>query len=90
MADQQTIDRVAAAIESADVEYSMLLIRLVDGVNTYRLKIDGSVEEFTDNDEDDAVDQAYARIREVKRRKQAEAVIAALTPPPASREVGHE
>jgi len=72
------IERVAAAIDGADIGHSMKLVRLVDGVCTYRVEIDGSVEEFTD-DEDLAIEQAYARIRQVKQRKQAEAVIAALT-----------
>lgn len=88
MIDQQTIDRVAAAIDSVDATHSMRLIRLVDGVSTYRLELDGTVEEFTDTDEDDAIDLCYARIRQVKQRKQAEAVIAALTPAPQPREVG--
>lgn len=81
MVDQQTIDRVAAAIDSAEIGHSMRLIRLIDGVSTYRLEIEGSVEEFTDDDTDSAIDQVYARIRKVRQRKQAEAVIAALTPP---------
>lgn len=80
--DQTTIDRVAAAIESAELGYSMRQVRLVDGINTYTLTIDGMpTEEFTDNEDGEATDQVYARIREVKRRKQAEAVIAALAPP---------
>ncbi|WP_132412581.1 hypothetical protein [Neorhizobium sp. S3-V5DH] len=78
--DQATIDRVAAAIDSAELGYSMRQVRLVDGINTYTLTIDGMpTEEFTDNDGGGATDQVYARIREVKQRKQAEAVIAALT-----------
>lgn len=80
MIDQRTIERVAAAIDSVDASHSMRLIRLVDGVSTYRLEMDGAVEEFTDTDEDDAIDLCYARIRQVKQRKQAEAVIAALIP----------
>lgn len=80
MIDQQTIDRIAAAIKSADIGHSMTLTRLVDGVHTYTLTIDGKVEEFVDNDED-AIDQVYARIREVKHLKQAEAVISALGQP---------
>ncbi len=80
MVDQNTIDRVAAAIESVDLGYSMRQIRLVEGINTYALAIDGMpTEEFADNDDASASDQCYARIREVKQRKQAEAVIAALS-----------
>nr|WP_250808390.1 hypothetical protein [Neorhizobium tomejilense] len=84
MIDQQTIDRIAAAIKSADIGHSMTLTRLVDGVHTYTLTIDGKVEEFVDNDED-AIDQVYARIREVKHLKQAEAVISALGQPAEGR-----
>jgi hypothetical protein len=82
MVDQATIDRVAAALEGADIGHSMSLTRLLDGVHTYTLKIRGEIETFIDNDEADAIDQAYARIREVKHRLQAEAVIAALNPAP--------
>lgn len=71
--DQQTIDHVAAAIDSADVGFSMSLTRLVDGISTYELRMDGNVEEFGDTDD------LYARVREIKHRKQAEAVIAAIT-----------
>lgn len=88
MVDQKTIDRVAAAIDSADVGHSLSLVRLVDGVSTYRLELDGSVEEFTDGEIEQAIDQAYARIRQVKQRKQAEAVIAALNPAPQTRAEG--
>lgn len=88
MVEQQTIEKVAAAIDSVDLSHNMRLIRLVDGVSTYRLELDGVVEEFTDTDEDDAIDLCYARIRQVKQRKQAEAVIAALSPSPQPREVG--
>lgn len=88
MVDQKTVEKVAAAIDSVDLSHSMRLIRLVDGVSTYRLELDGAVEEFTDTDEDDAIDLCYARIRQVKQRKQAEAVIAALSPSPQSNVAG--
>lgn len=78
MIDHLTIEKVAAAIESADVSYSMRLIRLVDGVSTYRLELGDDVEELTDTDDDNAVDLCYARIRQVKQRKQAEAVISVI------------
>ena len=77
--DQSVIDRVATALEGVDIGHSMTLVRLVDGVHTYTLKIQGEIETFVDNDDSDAVDQVYARIREVKHRIQAEAVVAALT-----------
>jgi hypothetical protein len=83
MVDQATIDRVAAALEGADIGHSMSLTRLLDGVHTYTLKIRGEIETLIDNDEADAIDQVYTRIREVKHRLQAEAVIAALNPTPA-------
>ena len=80
MIDQTVIDCVAAAIESADIGYSMRQIRLVDGINTYAVSIEGMpTEEFTDSDDASASDQCYARIREVKQQRQAEAVIAALS-----------
>ena len=81
MLDEATISRVASAIDAADVSYSLRLTRLVDGVSTYALTLDGTTEEFVDNDEAEAINQAHARIRSYKQRKQAEAVIAALTAP---------
>ena len=79
MLDQATIDSVSQAIADTDIGHYLRQIRLVDGINTYRLEIDGFAEEFVDNDDMAAIDQAYARIAEVKRRKQAEAVVAALS-----------
>lgn len=78
---QDTIDRIAAALESADIGHTMSLTRLVDGIHTYTLKIRGEIETFVDSDEANAIDQVYARIREAKHRLQAEAVIAALHAP---------
>lgn len=84
--DQQTIERIAAAIDSVDLDHSMRLVRLVDGVHTYRLELDGVVDFVTDSIDEDAVEICYARIRQVKQRKQAEAVIAALTASAQSKE----
>lgn len=70
--DKATIDRVAAALDGADVSFKMNLTRLVDGVSTYTLTMDGKTEEFGDTDD------LYDRVREIKHRKQAEAVISAL------------
>lgn len=70
--DQDTIDRIADAIGGADVSFSMNLTRLVDGVHTYTLSMDGKVEEF------EHTDDLYLRVREIKQRKQAEAVISAF------------
>lgn len=76
--DEDTIDRVADAIEHADTNHSLWLVRLVDGVHTYSVVVGGKAREFTDDDDASASDQAYAFIRKVKRRIQAEAVISAL------------
>ncbi|MGV0879486.1 hypothetical protein V6767_20335 [Martelella sp. FLE1502] len=75
--DDRIVAKIAEAIDGAEFGYSMKLVRLVDGESTYRVEIEGKVEHFTDNEER-AIDQAYARIREVKQRKQAEAVISVL------------
>jgi hypothetical protein len=71
--DQATIERVAAAIDGTDFGFNMSLTRLVDGVSTYTLTMDGKTEEFGDTDD------LYARVRVMKQRKQAEAIIAALS-----------
>lgn len=84
MVDQAMIELVAAAIDRTDVGFNMKLTRLVDGVHTYELKMDGKVEEF------DNADDLYIRVREIKQRKQAEAVIAALSPAPAEHVMGSE
>jgi hypothetical protein len=78
MVDHKTIEQVATALGNADVGHSLELTKLVDGVHTYILKMDSKSEEFVDSEEDTALDQAYARIREIKHRKQAEAVVTAL------------
>lgn len=78
MHDQQTIERIAAAIDGVRICHSMTLVRLVDGVNTYRVAIDDEVEEFTDTEEADALEQAYARIRTVIQQRQAEAIMAVI------------
>lgn len=81
MVDEKTAERVAAAIESANVGHSLKLVELIDGKATYRVEINGRTETFVDNDEADAIDQGYEFIRIVKQRLQAEAVIAALPVP---------
>ena len=90
MIDQATIDRVAAAIDSANIDHAIRLIRLEDGIATYIAEINGSTVEFTDNYEAEAIDQAYAHVRAVKQRLQAEAVIAALASeaPPSTHDMG--
>lgn len=72
---------IADAIAQADVGFSMSLIRLVDGVHTYRLTYsDGEIQEFSDDETDDfdAQDRLYAHVRARKRQRQADAVLAAL------------
>jgi len=75
-------DAIADAIASADVGFSMNLVRLVDGVYTYTLKYsDGTEMEFCDDETDDfdAQDRLYAHVRNRKRQLQADAVLAALS-----------
>ena len=75
-------DRIADAIAQADVGFSMNLIRLVDGVHTYRLTYsDGETHEFCDDEtaDFDAQDRLYAHVRARKRQRQADAVLAALS-----------
>lgn len=74
--------RVARAIEDADAEfgYSMNLTRLVDGVSTYTLKIPDEP-----TTEHEGTDECYARIAEVKNRRRADAIFAAIN---ASERVG--
>ncbi|MDW9478676.1 hypothetical protein GOB57_08155 [Sinorhizobium meliloti] len=84
MVDPNMIERVAAALDGAEIGHSMSLTRLIDGVHTYALRMDGKVEEFVDDEDDEAIHKVHARIREIRLRKQAEAVIAALSPSPGS------
>ncbi|WP_421580834.1 hypothetical protein [Shinella sp. M31] len=70
------IDKITTALEEAALGYSMNLIRLVDGVSTYRLAYsDGEVLEF------DNTDDLYLHVAAKKRRVQAHAVIEALREP---------
>lgn len=66
---------VALAIQEADDSfgYNMSLTRLLDGVSTYTLRIDG--EETTEHE---GTDECYARIAEVKNRRRAQALLTAL------------
>lgn len=75
--DQHIIDRVAAAIESAEVSYSLTLTRLVDGERTYTLTYGDGSPPLTFDD----IDDGYRHIRQRKRQAQAVAVIAALATP---------
>ncbi|MBY3432802.1 hypothetical protein HFN89_01250 [Rhizobium laguerreae] len=84
MVDQNRIERVAAALDGAEIGHSTSLTRLVDDVHTYTLRMDGKVEEFVDDEDDEAIHKVHARIREIRLRKQAEAVITALSPAPGT------
>ncbi|WP_165915023.1 hypothetical protein, partial [Rhizobium sp. PP-F2F-G48] len=79
--------RVAAAIEGAQISHSLKLTRLVDGISTYTVTVDSETHEFVDTDTENAIDQAYAHIRAIKQRCQAEAVIAALAATEGSADV---
>lgn len=89
MVDPNMIERVAAALEGAETGHSMSLTRLVDGVHTYTLTMDGKVEEFVDDEDDKAIHKVHARIEDIRLRKQAEAVIAALSPAPGTYPANH-
>lgn len=68
------VEKVALAIESAEVGYDLSLTRLVDGEKTYTLTYsdgDGPFE-FID------IYDGYEHIRQRKRKVQAEAVIDAM------------
>lgn len=84
MVDPNLIERVATALDGAEIGHTMSLTRLVDDVHTYSLRMDGKVEEFVDDEDDEAIHKVHARIREIRLRKQAEAVIAALSPAPGT------
>ncbi len=75
--DKETIERVAAAIESAEVGYSLRLTRLVDDESTYTLTYGDGTPPLTFSD----IDDGYQHVRDRKRKAQAKAVIAALALP---------
>lgn len=82
-------DHLAALIQQADdgFGYSMEMVRLVDGVRTYRLKIAGQdPSEITDGDDNDydAQQACYRLINAAKNKVRADAVRTALAAAPAS------
>lgn len=82
-------DHLAALIQQADdgFGYSMEMVRLVDGVRTYRLKIEGQeTVEITDGDDNDydAQQACYRLINAAKNKVRADAVRTALAAAPAS------
>ena len=72
--NEALIAKVAEAIESAEVGYSLNLTRLVDGEHTYTLTYSDGAGPFEFSD----INDGYEHIRNRKRKAQAEAVIAAL------------
>lgn len=76
------VDIVADALGRAEIGYSYELVRLVDGIRTYRVKIGDISKEFSDDDPEDncfdASERAYAFIGAYRRRQQAREIIAAL------------
>ncbi|CAN7597349.1 hypothetical protein [Bosea sp. LjRoot237] len=68
------IERVAGAIEEADVGFSLRLTRLVDEVHTYTLMYSDGVGPFEYED----IDDGYAHVRERKFNAKARAAIAAM------------
>lgn len=79
------VNKIADAIESAEVGYKLSLTRLVDGVSTYTLTYsDNSMPlEFVDSDDNDysAQDAAYAHIARTRREKAARSVLQAMREP---------
>ncbi len=73
MVPESLIEKVATAIESAEVGYRLMLTRLVEGVHTYELTYsDGQRLEF------DNTDAAYEHVARTKRTRSAQAAIAAV------------
>lgn len=71
----EMVERIAQALDDAEVEYRMELTRLVDGEITYTLYIQGDALEFG------STDDAYEHVRKVKNRVRALAVLKALREP---------
>jgi len=72
---EQAVEVAAIAMENAEVGFSINLIRLVDGVSTYRLEYsDGETLEFGSTDE------VYQHVAEKKRVSQATAALRAALP----------
>lgn len=78
---------IAKALEEADASfgYNSELIRLVEGVATYRLKIDGQTFYYTDNDDLTASEQYLAHIARSRAACRAKAVLDALAADELSR-----
>ena len=69
-------ERIARAMEAAEIGYEMKLVSLINGISTYRLRYsDGEVFDFGSTDE------VYEHIADRKRRTQVDAVLAAMREP---------
>lgn len=71
------IERIADAIEGAEVEYHLRLTSLIDGVSTYSLDYGDGAEPLSF----DCTDDAYAHIAQKKRLKAAHAALTVLREP---------
>lgn len=69
------IERVAKAIEGADVGYSMNLTRLVDGVHTYTLTYDDGTPPLEFGSTDDVYDHVTARRQFARARAALEELL---------------
>lgn len=66
-------ERMARAMEAAEIGYEMKLVSLINGISTYRPRYsDGEVFDFGSTDE------VYEHIADRKRRTQVEAVLDAM------------
>lgn len=66
-------EKIATAIEGAEVGYRLHLVKLVDGVSTYHLTFDGD-----EPIEFDCTDDAYALIASRKRLRGADLALSAI------------
>ncbi|MDW9528089.1 hypothetical protein RWE87_05010 [Sinorhizobium meliloti] len=71
------VERVARAIDEAEVGYSINLTRLVDGVSTYTLRYQG----VSDPLEFSSYDEASEHVRTTRNERRARAAIEAMTEP---------
>lgn len=69
----EEISSLAEEVDACNLPYSMELVRLVDGVSTYELCINGEVREFGD------LDDLYEHVRIAKANAKAEVITKALT-----------
>jgi len=77
-------DQISAAIEMSEIEWSMSLTSLVDGVSTYSLTYQGDPDVYTFHDTDDL----YAHVAKRRNDARADAALAAIDAALASGEQG--